>query len=57
MKLIEVQAAKEKGEPMNKIDFEQRCKVYTNALIAYGDKKQMIVALENGCGRSEDADV
>lgn len=31
---------------MNQIDFEQRCKVYTNALIAYGDRMQMIVALE-----------
>lgn len=31
---------------MNKIDFEQRCKVYTNALIRYGDQKQLIVALE-----------
>ena len=31
---------------MNKIDFEQRCKVYTNALIAFGAGAQMIVAIE-----------
>lgn len=31
---------------MNQINFEQRCEVYTNALIAFGDRAQMIVALE-----------
>lgn len=31
---------------MNKIPYEERAKVYTNALIAYGDKVQMIVAIE-----------
>lgn len=30
----------------NKIPYEQRAKVYTNALIRYGDGIQMIVALE-----------
>lgn len=31
---------------MNQINFEQRCKVYTEALTAYGDIMQLIVALE-----------
>lgn len=31
---------------MNRITFNERKKVYTNALIAYGDRAQMIVALE-----------
>ena len=31
---------------MNKISYEERCKTYMNALIAYGDRAQMIVALE-----------
>ena len=31
---------------MNKIPYEERVKTYTNALIAYGDKAQMIVAVE-----------
>ena len=31
---------------MNQINFEQRCKTYTNALITFGDRAQMIVALE-----------
>ena len=31
---------------MNQIPYEERTKVYTNALIAYGDKVQMIVAIE-----------
>ena len=38
--------ADRKGRTMNQINFEQRCKVYTNALIRYGDQKQMIVAVE-----------
>ena len=31
---------------MNKIPYEERLKVYTNALIAYGEKAQCIVAIE-----------
>lgn len=31
---------------MNQIPYEERCKVYTNALITYGDQKQMIKCLE-----------
>ena len=31
---------------MKLIPYEERAKVYTNALIAYGDKAQMIVAVE-----------
>ena len=31
---------------MNKITYEERKQVYTNALIAFGEKAQMVVALE-----------
>ncbi len=31
---------------MNKIPYEERLKTYTNALIAYGEQTQMVVALE-----------
>ena len=31
---------------MNKIPYEERVKTYTNALIAYGDRKQMVKCLE-----------
>ena len=31
---------------MNKIHYEDRLKVYTNALVAYGEEAQMIVAIE-----------
>ena len=31
---------------MNKIPYEDRVQVYTNALITYGEKAQMVVALE-----------
>lgn len=31
---------------MNKIPYEERVKTYTNALIAYGEETQMVVALE-----------
>ena len=31
---------------MNKIPYEERVKTYTNALIAYGEEAQMVVALE-----------
>lgn len=31
---------------MNKIDYEHRLRVYTNALIAFGEEKQCIVAIE-----------
>lgn len=30
----------------NRIPYEDRCMIYTNALIQYGDQKQMIVAIE-----------
>lgn len=31
---------------MNKIPYEQRAQVYTNALVCYGEKTQMVMALE-----------
>ena len=31
---------------MNQIPYEERVKTYTNALIAYGDRKQMVKCLE-----------
>ena len=31
---------------MNRIPYDERVKVYTNALISYGDTNQMIVAVE-----------
>ena len=31
---------------MNKIPYEERQKTYTNALVAYGEVNQMVVALE-----------
>ena len=31
---------------MNKIPYEERVKTYTNALITYGDRKQMVKCVE-----------
>lgn len=31
---------------MNNIPYEERQKVYTNALVAYGEEKQCVVAIE-----------
>lgn len=31
---------------MNKIPYEQRQQIYTNALVAYGEEMQMVVAIE-----------
>ena len=31
---------------MNKIPYSERCKTYTNALIAFGERNQLIVAIE-----------
>ena len=31
---------------MNKIPYEQRAQVYTNALVCYGENTQMVIALE-----------
>ena len=31
---------------MNMIPYEQRVQIYTNALIRFGDKAQMVIALE-----------
>lgn len=31
---------------MNQVPYEDRCKVYTNALIQYGDRKQMVKCVE-----------
>lgn len=31
---------------MNRIPYDQRIQTYTNAMIRYGDKNQMVVALE-----------
>jgi len=31
---------------MNQIPYDERCRVYTKALITYGDQKQMVKCLE-----------
>ncbi len=31
---------------MNKIDYSERCKTYTNAMLAFGERNQLIVAVE-----------
>ena len=31
---------------MNKIDYSERCKTYTNAMLAFGEQNQLIVAVE-----------
>ena len=31
---------------MNKIDYQERCKTYTNAMLAFGERNQLIVAIE-----------
>ena len=31
---------------MNKIDYSERCKTYTNAMIVFGEQNQLIVAIE-----------
>ena len=31
---------------MNKIDYSERCKTYTNAILAFGEQNQLIVAIE-----------
>ena len=31
---------------MNKINYSERCKTYTNAMIAFGEQNQLIVAVE-----------
>ena len=31
---------------MNKIDYSDRCKTYTNAMLAFGERNQLIVAIE-----------
>ena len=31
---------------MNKINYSERCKTYTNAMLAFGERNQMIVAIE-----------
>ena len=31
---------------MNKISYSERCKTYTNAMLAFGEKNQLIVAVE-----------
>ena len=31
---------------MNKIDYPERCKTYTNAMLAFGEQNQLIVAIE-----------
>lgn len=52
MALLEQQAGKkampdiEESTEVNQIDYEERKRVYTKALIAYGDRVQMIVAVE-----------
>ena len=38
--------AKDINVPSNLIPYDERVKTYTNALIHYGDQKQMIVAVE-----------
>lgn len=52
MALLEQQTGKkampdmEESTEVNQISFEERKRVYTKALIAYGDRVQMIVAME-----------
>ena len=31
---------------MNKITYQERCKTYTNAMLAFGERNQLIVAIE-----------
>ena len=31
---------------MNKINYSDRCKTYTNAMLAFGERNQLIVAIE-----------
>ena len=31
---------------MNKISYSERCKTYTNAMLAFGERNQLIVAVE-----------
>ena len=31
---------------MNKINYSERCKTYTNAMLAFGERNQLIVAVE-----------
>ena len=31
---------------MNKINYSERCKTYTNAMLAFGEQNQLIVAVE-----------
>ena len=31
---------------MNKISYSERCKTYTNAMLAFGERNQLIVAIE-----------
>ena len=31
---------------MNKIDYSERCKTYTNAMIVFGEENQLIIAIE-----------
>ena len=31
---------------MNKIDYSERCKTYTKAMLAFGERNQLIVAIE-----------
>lgn len=31
---------------MNKIDYSERCKTYTKAMLAFGEQNQLIVAIE-----------
>ena len=31
---------------MNKINYSERCKTYTNAMLAFGEQNQLIVAIE-----------
>lgn len=38
--------ATDTNDGRNRIPYEDRCMIYTNALIRYGDQKQMIVAIE-----------
>ena len=31
---------------MNKINYSERCKTYTNAMLAFGERNQLVVAVE-----------
>lgn len=39
-------SSKEREMAMNKLTYSDRCKTYTNAMLAFGERNQLIVAIE-----------